>query len=607
MKLLICGKQTIRRAGLGIAALGFALVLSYILLGHGLIRAMYESNLSIFARVMQGRAVTPLQAYFAGADLVVLKLGLSLVLAGALWWLVFKNPLGIILSGMSFLIGSFVVFLLLDQFPVLIKPLHWDIIPHFNFRLTYVRDAVFGFREKPYNKGEITNFRGSAYSPLYGIDVPMSTLHWQVDSEGFRNQLDTSVADIAIIGSSFTEYGDDFEDTYPSQLEIMLAGPKVVNLSKAGYGPFHYLQVLKSYAIKKKVRYVIISFHPSSETDYKIALWLKGVDFNSEIYSVLAGGIFTRYRMAVQQTGNMLISGGWTALQLGFRSIVGTDFIHPDVAVLKLPNGVSQKLLLLEHHSTRSADDLLNSPEWNVWRQILVAFKELSEENQIVPLLLYIPAVTEIYSEYITPQSGTNWLRVRESLIATQSTDEEAARRLAAKVGIEMISLRSAYQQAARQGKLVYYPLDIHWNEEGRKIAASVTAEALRAVRFEKRDTRKARATEPLQVAEPASKYSLMERKISGEIRFWNQSAEELYGWTKEEAIGKISHKLLQTQFPESLEQINDKLLQYGRWKGKLVHATRDGRRIEVVSEWIWDPRRLNYDVVEINKRSANS
>ena len=600
-------KQTFQRSALGIAALGFALTLSYILLGHSLIRAMYESDLSIFAQILQGKAVTPLQGYFAAADLVVLKLGLGLVLAGALWWLIFKNPVGIIFSGTSFLIGSFVVFLLLDQFPVLVKPLRWDIIPYFNSRLTYVPDAFLGFREKPYNKSEITNFRGSAYSPLYGIDVPMSTLRWQVDGEGFRNKLDTSVADIAIIGSSFSEYGADFEDTYPRQLEIMLDGPKVVNLAKAGYGPFQYLQVLKSYAIKKKVRYVVVTFHPSSDTGFYLTQWLvEGEVFQDK--GPQAGGVFRRYGMAVQQAGKMLISGGWTALQLGFRGIVGTDFIHPNVAVLRLPNGVSQKLLLLDQHSTRSVDNLLESPEWKAWRSILVALKELSEENQIVPLLLYIPAVTEIYSQYITPQSGKNWLRLRESLIATQRADEEAARRLAANVGIEMISLRPAFEQAARQGKLVYYPLDMHWNEEGRKIAASVTAEALRALPSEEREITKARATQTQrrQVVALDSKINgLMERSISGSISFWNHGAEELYGWTKEEAIGKVSHELLHTQFPEPLEQINDQLLRYGRWQGKLVHATRDGRRVEVISEWVWTPKTHQGDIVEINKLSA--
>ena len=379
-------------------------MLIYILLGHGLIRAMYESDLSIFAQIMQGKSVTPLQAYFASADLVVLKLGLGLVLAGALWWLIFKNPVGIIFSGMSFLIGTFVVFLLLDQFPVLVKPLRWDIIPYFNSRLTYVPDALFGFREKPYNKSEITNFRGSAYSPLYGIDVPMSTMRWQVDGEGFRNKLDTAVADIAIIGSSFSEYGDDFEDTYPRQLEIMLDGPKVVNLAKAGYGPFQYLQVLKTYAIKKKVRYVVVTFHPSSDTGLFLTQWLiEGEVFQDK--GPQAGEVIRRYGMAVQQTGKMLISGGWTALQLGFRRIVGTDFVHPDVAILRLPNGVSQRLLFLDPHSTRSVDDLLESPEWHAWGRILFALKELSEENQIVPLLLYIPAVTK-FTPSISPHKA---------------------------------------------------------------------------------------------------------------------------------------------------------------------------------------------------------
>ena len=79
-----------------------------------------------------------------------------------------------------------------------------------------------------------------------------------------------------------------------------------------------------------------------------------------------------------------------------------------------------------------------------------------------------------------------------------------------------MISFRPAFEQAARQGKLVYYPLDLHWNEEGREIAASVTAEALRALPSEKREITKARATptpQPRQeVALDSKNNSLMER-----------------------------------------------------------------------------------------------
>lgn len=69
-------------------------------------------------------------------------------------------------------------------------------------------------------------------------------------------------------------------------------------------------------------------------------------------------------------------------------------------------------------------------------------------------------------------------------------------------------------------------------------------------------------------------------------ITFWNQGAEKTYGWSQEEALGKITHDLLQTQFPIHLEQIKAEVLEHGRWEGDLTHIRRDGSQIVVSSRW---------------------
>ncbi len=70
-------------------------------------------------------------------------------------------------------------------------------------------------------------------------------------------------------------------------------------------------------------------------------------------------------------------------------------------------------------------------------------------------------------------------------------------------------------------------------------------------------------------------------------IIFWNRGAEEFYGWARGEAIGRVSHELLRTQFPEPLKQIDSALLRDWHWEGELIQTRRDGKEVVVSSHWV--------------------
>ncbi|MPZ38295.1 MAG: PAS domain S-box protein [Rhizobiales bacterium] len=78
-------------------------------------------------------------------------------------------------------------------------------------------------------------------------------------------------------------------------------------------------------------------------------------------------------------------------------------------------------------------------------------------------------------------------------------------------------------------------------------------------------------------------------RDMNDVISYWNRGAEELYGWRRDEAVGKVSHQLLKTVFPTSLKEIKEALLRGGRWEGELIHVKRDGTRVTVSSRWSLD------------------
>ncbi|MGH9524430.1 MAG: PAS domain S-box protein [Terriglobales bacterium] len=75
-------------------------------------------------------------------------------------------------------------------------------------------------------------------------------------------------------------------------------------------------------------------------------------------------------------------------------------------------------------------------------------------------------------------------------------------------------------------------------------------------------------------------------RDLESRVAFWSRGAEELYGWTAEEAAGQVSHELLRTEFPLTPAALAEVVIRDAFWQGELRHTCRDGRRIDVASRW---------------------
>jgi PAS domain S-box-containing protein len=90
-----------------------------------------------------------------------------------------------------------------------------------------------------------------------------------------------------------------------------------------------------------------------------------------------------------------------------------------------------------------------------------------------------------------------------------------------------------------------------------------------------------ARQAELLELTQDA----ILVREVpTSAIVYWNRGAEQLYGWPRNQALGRITHELLDTQFPETRGLVDAVLIRDGHWEGELVHRRSDGSRVVVAS-----------------------
>jgi hypothetical protein len=238
--------------------------------------------------------------------------------------------------------------------------------------------------------------------------------------------------------------------------------------------------LLKDYGIQKQPKYAVFSFFEGNDLREirKYLQWKKGGVYNSN--GVVSRTFLDRYKIAMQDTVRYLREVISVLVQLGWSAIIGQR-THPDLVSLQIADK-EFKTIMFYKNDTRSTEEIIRSVEWKELRNILEAFNSICQKHEITPIVLYIPDAANIYAQYITAESGTNWRNRRHEQVEARANMEEAVTAVAKKLNIAFISLTPSFEAAAREGAMLYYPFDSHWNSQGREIAAAVVSQFLATI-----------------------------------------------------------------------------------------------------------------------------
>jgi hypothetical protein len=105
-------------------------------------------------------------------------------------------------------------------------------------------------------------------------------------------------------------------------------------------------------------------------------------------------------------------------------------------------------------------------------RLLLSRLKAVARQKQAIPIVVYIPTATQVYSDLHSAESNPAFLEKLKKTPHNPSLSAIAG--IARELDLELVNLLPDFKARAMQGSLLYSPFDTHWNLEGRRTAASV-------------------------------------------------------------------------------------------------------------------------------------
>ncbi|MDO8418178.1 MAG: PAS domain S-box protein [Agitococcus sp.] len=103
------------------------------------------------------------------------------------------------------------------------------------------------------------------------------------------------------------------------------------------------------------------------------------------------------------------------------------------------------------------------------------------------------------------------------------------------------------------------------------------------------------------------ARHVVIVRGLDHRIMFWNQSAEKLYGWSKEEALGRSVADLLYSD-PAPYYAATNSTLETGEWRGEISQRHKDGSalRVNAHCSLIFDEQGQPKSIFAINQDMTN-
>jgi PAS domain S-box-containing protein len=269
------------------------------------------------------------------------------------------------------------------------------------------------------------------------------------------------------------------------------------------------------------------------------------------------------------------------------------DYVLKKLLQKRLGPAISRALAEAEEHRARKqAEDELRKAHITLKKQVEGATSELKESRERLSLALTssrmgtfewdIVQNKRYFDDYVHLLLGTereNFSGKAEEFFRVIHPDDRQAVQDALNKAIEQdIPYETEY-------RVVWPDNSVHHIAVRGKVQRDSADRPLRILGVCWEITERRRTEERLQRQAALlnlSSEAIFMWEFAGALIYWSLGAEQLYGYSSEESVGRVSHDLLKTVHPQGFDHIKAMLAQNTKWTGELSHITKDGRTITV-------------------------